>query len=314
MPLFIVLVLFGLADPFGSLGIVHLEGTSSSSPPPPSVSGGSSRLSSGVDARMKQHDLTDMHHSLIMRHPPSVSPMSGGGLSTQAGSPLSSANAVSPMSSAMKKVRSSNWSPAETQLLLQFRMRDRTKFAMAKRNHGSLWALIAEELVRHGHPDRTGEQCEIKWRNLTKAYKDCKSYNATRPSMPRICPFYHELDRMMNDGLGQDSDLVGITPDSPGTPTRSGTVAGGDGSVPGTPDGIALAGLQAGVTPQQETEHPIRYKKRKISEPQLTDSIIQFLREDADQRKKRDEQLFKQQETIIQLLASLTQQHDLKRS
>ncbi|KAJ1993450.1 hypothetical protein H4R33_000643 [Dimargaris cristalligena] len=89
------------------------------------------------------------------------------------------------------------WPEYSVRLLLSLRKRLSAQFARMARNN-TLWVQIADTLLEQ-NIDRTANQCLYKWKNLSRAYNQCVTQNATLPpDQHRYSPFYNEI-KEIND-------------------------------------------------------------------------------------------------------------------
>lgn len=56
-----------------------------------------------------------------------------------------------------------------------------------------VWKIISSEMNKMGF-HFTPSQCDQKWKNLTKSYRDCVDHNSKSGNDRKECPFYKELE------------------------------------------------------------------------------------------------------------------------
>ncbi|ORX97278.1 hypothetical protein K493DRAFT_314159 [Basidiobolus meristosporus CBS 931.73] len=90
------------------------------------------------------------------------------------------------------------WSYEETKLFIQLREEKNNLFNSMKRTK-QLWREIVSSLQAHGYV-KTIEQCQQKWKNLQRAFRETEEYNA-KPGVTdkRKCLFYDELAPLLAD-------------------------------------------------------------------------------------------------------------------
>ncbi|MEW8546231.1 MAG: SANT/Myb-like DNA-binding domain-containing protein [Candidatus Thiodiazotropha sp.] len=62
----------------------------------------------------------------------------------------------------------------------------------------SVWKTIADEMnksegIGGSCIGCSSIQCEQKWKNITKKFRDCVDYNSKSGNEKKECPFFHEL-------------------------------------------------------------------------------------------------------------------------
>ncbi|XP_061183308.1 uncharacterized protein LOC133202924 [Saccostrea echinata] len=67
------------------------------------------------------------------------------------------------------------------------------KFTKPSMKKKEVWKIICSEMHNRGF-SFTVNQCEQKWKNLTKAYRDCVDHNSKSGNERKECPFYKELE------------------------------------------------------------------------------------------------------------------------
>ncbi|KAJ1975168.1 hypothetical protein H4R34_004437 [Dimargaris verticillata] len=88
------------------------------------------------------------------------------------------------------------WNSQETRLLIDLRTKLAHDFVVKKRNK-VLWERISQELKRRNY-DKTWVQCQHKWKNMARVYKETADFNARVELQDRkTCPFYHEIRKVL---------------------------------------------------------------------------------------------------------------------
>lgn len=80
--------------------------------------------------------------------------------------------------------------PHEAILLLidEYNLRQ-DDFTSGKMSHKKIWALIAAEMVKHGH-NVTGPQCLPKYSGLKRTYKSIKDNNKQSGAGTKTWPYF----------------------------------------------------------------------------------------------------------------------------
>lgn len=80
--------------------------------------------------------------------------------------------------------------PHEAILLLidEYNLRQ-DDFTSGKMSHKKIWALIAAEMVKHGH-NVTGPQCLSKYSGLKRTYKSIKDNNKQSGAGTKTWPYF----------------------------------------------------------------------------------------------------------------------------
>ncbi|KAJ1974281.1 hypothetical protein H4R35_003687 [Dimargaris xerosporica] len=88
------------------------------------------------------------------------------------------------------------WNSQETRLLIDLRTKLAHDFVVKKRNK-VLWERISQELKRRNY-DKTWVQCQHKWKNMARVYKETADFNARVELQDcKTCPFYHEIRKVL---------------------------------------------------------------------------------------------------------------------
>ncbi|XP_062599738.1 uncharacterized protein LOC134261314, partial [Saccostrea cucullata] len=87
---------------------------------------------------------------------------------------------------------SSAWSKIATSHLIELHTLHSAKFTKPSMKKKDVWKIICSEICNKGF-SFTVNQCEQKWKNLTKAYRDCIDHNSKSGNDRKECPFYKEL-------------------------------------------------------------------------------------------------------------------------
>ncbi|GAB1860763.1 Myb/SANT-like DNA-binding domain-containing protein [Camponotus japonicus] len=64
-------------------------------------------------------------------------------------------------------------------------------------SHKKIWALIAAEMVKHGH-NVTGPQCLSKFSGLKRTYKSIKDNNKQSGAGTKTWPYFSHMDNLLH--------------------------------------------------------------------------------------------------------------------
>ncbi|XP_067120830.1 uncharacterized protein [Centruroides vittatus] len=94
--------------------------------------------------------------------------------------------------------RNSVWKKKSTKLLLTLYKEYKNEFCDYTKKKKYIWQAIAEKLRQEGY-FVTADSCDTKWRNMLKTYRKTVKYNEQRNVVPRKCPFFDEIDDVLNE-------------------------------------------------------------------------------------------------------------------
>ncbi|KAJ1985650.1 hypothetical protein H4R33_003861 [Dimargaris cristalligena] len=124
----------------------------------------------------------------------STTPMTATITTTTTANSTSAAVAVTNSESDIKTI--TVWGHEETKLLVTLRNQLNWEFVVKKRNK-VLWQQIAQELRKASY-DKTWVQCQHKWKNMARVYKETSDYNVRVPLREqRACPFHREIKSVL---------------------------------------------------------------------------------------------------------------------
>ncbi|KAF5290747.1 hypothetical protein FQR65_LT20600 [Abscondita terminalis] len=93
------------------------------------------------------------------------------------------------------QLRENKWTHERILLLLAFYEDHIPEFKSSKKTNKAIWAAIAKQMNDNGY-HVTGEQCDIKFRNLKKTYKRIKDNNSSTGAGAISWPYFSNFDNI----------------------------------------------------------------------------------------------------------------------
>jgi hypothetical protein len=85
------------------------------------------------------------------------------------------------------------WKVAEVRKIIDLHAVNEEKFTKQGCKKNIIWQSIAVEINKMGN-SFTSLQCEQKWKNLTKAFRDTVDHNSKSGNEKKECPYFKELE------------------------------------------------------------------------------------------------------------------------
>ncbi|KAK9693237.1 hypothetical protein K7432_014005 [Basidiobolus ranarum] len=166
------------------------------------------------------------------------------------------------------------WSYEETKLFIQLREEKNLLFNSMKRTK-QLWREIVASLQAHNYV-KTIEQCQQKWKNLQRAFRETEEYNA-KPGVTdkRKCLFYDELAPLLADSQYARAKSCEPSAKNNSCATQSSSQPNSQpNSQTGTPQAtVSSATLTSDAMPSTSDESEatnVNNKPKRLADSQLT--------------------------------------------
>ncbi|KAK9766909.1 hypothetical protein K7432_003660 [Basidiobolus ranarum] len=158
------------------------------------------------------------------------------------------------------------WSYEETKIFIGLREEKNNLFNSMKRTK-QLWREIVTSLQEHGYM-KTIEQCQQKWKNLQRAFRETEEYNAKHEVIDRRkCLFYDELAPLL-----ADSQYARTKSSEPSVKSNqaTGQSSSQSNSKVGTPQGTAQSVEMVTSASEEKDSSPLSSKPKRPADSQLT--------------------------------------------
>ncbi|PJE78140.1 hypothetical protein CI610_02925 [invertebrate metagenome] len=87
----------------------------------------------------------------------------------------------------------SKWCKGAVTSLIELYRKEEAKFNKPSTKKKMVWQIIARQVNERGF-NFSASQCEQKWKNLTKAYRDCIDHNKRSGNDRKECPYFKDLE------------------------------------------------------------------------------------------------------------------------